>query len=270
MSQTTEHLKKYGVSFNDAKSFVYGNLGNPALIYEVAVQYGVTSSMLAELYGQGVNAAVVEQFFSAAGFNANKLKPQVVINWDFNQLESDLFDLMTTDENLDQLSLLYRPFETEGVLSAQNLTASILSGVSPRQFDAFMETASMDDNNDGVVTAQEAEAPGMPSFAATVENGAAHMYGFLIRALKGLDQTELNAMKEMTSNGMGSNRTETLAVLTQFMDTYIDAMTTPAQVPLFSDEEIEDVIVTGLISSINLGGDMSQIIFDAVIHDFLS
>lgn len=270
MSQTTEHLKKYGVSFDDAKKFVYDNLGNPALIYEVSIQFGVTSSMLAELYGQGVNAAVVEQFFSAAGFNADLLKPKVVINWDFAQLESDLMNLMVTDANLYQMSLLYRPFDSAGVLSAQNLTARILKDVSKERFNAYMETESMDDNEDGIVTAEEAEAPGMPSFAATVENGAAHTYGFLIRALKGLDQSELNAMKAITSEGLKTGREETLKTLTAFMGAYIDAITTPAQVPLLSDEKVADVIVVGLVSAINSNGDMSQIIFDSVIYDFLS
>lgn len=71
MSDATDLLASYGLSFSQGRDFVYANLSNPQTIYDTALAYGVTFSMLAELYGQGVSEADVIGFFNALGFNTS-------------------------------------------------------------------------------------------------------------------------------------------------------------------------------------------------------
>ncbi|SBS25724.1 Serralysin precursor [Marinomonas aquimarina] len=69
MSNAADLLASYGLSFSQGRDFVYANLGNPQIIYSTAFEYGVTFSMLAELYGHGVSDAEVIGFFDALGFD---------------------------------------------------------------------------------------------------------------------------------------------------------------------------------------------------------
>lgn len=92
MSSASELLNQYGVSVEDATSFIYANLASPDVIYAVAAQYGVTFDMLAELYGQGATEEVVKAFFEGQGMLAEGLAPY----WDkgytsgnYNQIYSE-------------------------------------------------------------------------------------------------------------------------------------------------------------------------------------
>jgi len=259
---TTQHLAQYGVSFQQARDFVYANLASPALIYQVALAHGVTSAMLAELYGQGVSAAVVEDFFDSLGLDGGRLSESVTNDWDSVNL--DEIDWSAIEESLLKLSALYRPFETDGVLSAGALTSRILKQVSQDSFNAFMETSSMDENKDGIVTADEAEVPGMLSFAATVDNGAAHTYGLLIRALTGLDATEAQALEALIQKGPGSTLQQTQDILTNYMDTLVQALLTPAEPHVISNDEVASIVVTGLVSAIREDGDTGLVLLSAV------
>lgn len=257
-----QHLAQYGVSFQQARDFVYANLDQPAIIYQVALNHGVTSAMLAEIYGQGVNAAVVENFFQSQGLDGSRLSASNANGWESVNLEE--IDWSAIEESLLELSTLYRPFETDGVLSARALTSRILEKVSLNSFNALMETSSMDHNQDGIVTAEEAEAPGMPSFAATVANGAAHNYGFLIRALTALDSSEVQALEALLKKGPGSTLQQTQDILANYMDSLVQAMLTPANPAVMSNEEVADIIVTGVVSAIAAEGDTSLVLLSAV------
>lgn len=258
----TQHLSQYGVSFQQARDFVYANLNQPAIIYQVALDHGVTSAMLAEIYGQGVSAAVVENFFDGQGLDGSRLSAPNANGWDSVNLEE--IDWSAAEESLLQLSTLYRPFETDGVLSARALTSRILEKVSLNSFNAFMETSSMDQNQDGIVTAEEAEAPGMPSFAATVANGAAHNYGFLIRALTALDANEVKNLENLLKDGPGATLQQTQDILTNYMETLVQALLTPANPAVMSNEEVADIIVTGMVSAIGEEGATSLVLLSAV------
>ncbi|WP_417551892.1 M10 family metallopeptidase C-terminal domain-containing protein [Marinomonas fungiae] len=71
MSNVTELLSSYGISFSQGREFIYANLDSPQVIYSTALEYGVTFSMIAELYGQGVSEADVIGFFDALDFNTS-------------------------------------------------------------------------------------------------------------------------------------------------------------------------------------------------------
>ena len=75
MTNTEALLSQYGVSFSDARAFIYSNLDNPLVIYDTAAQFNVTYDMLAELYGQQVTGAVVREFFSSYNLTTSNDTP---------------------------------------------------------------------------------------------------------------------------------------------------------------------------------------------------
>lgn len=70
MSGVRALLADLGVTFEEARGFIYDNIANPQLIYNTASYYGVSYEMLAELYGQNVVVSQVKEFFYTQGFDA--------------------------------------------------------------------------------------------------------------------------------------------------------------------------------------------------------
>lgn len=264
----TQHLAQHGVSFQEARDFVYANLNNPAHIFDVALTFGVTSSMLAELYGQGVNATVVEQFFDSQGLDGARLSATVSNSWD--HVDLDQLDWTSIENSFMKLSVLLRPLETTGPLSAENLTASILKQVSQHSFDSYMDPRSMDENGDGIVTAAEAEVPGMPSFLATVGNIAAHEFGFLVRALTALDAHEKRALEGLINQGPGATLQQTQAAVQNYMDTMVQALLTPTSEPYYNNNEVANIIVTGIVSTIRDGGHSGEALLPVIAPELFA
>lgn len=81
MATAAEHLAQYGVTVDQARAFILANIQTPSVIFDKAVQFGVTSQMLADVYG-GVSAEAVQSFFDARGFNSREL--------DFEEIQAEL------------------------------------------------------------------------------------------------------------------------------------------------------------------------------------
>lgn len=96
MSETTQQLAQYGITVEEARSFVYSNLNSPQTIYQVAAQYNVNFAMLADIYGQGVSQNDVKGFFQAKGMVANQAAPV----WDEDYKNGD-YDTMYGRPELD-------------------------------------------------------------------------------------------------------------------------------------------------------------------------
>jgi len=69
-------LAKFNVTLEQAHDWVMANVENPDTIFSVAVDFGITSSMLAEIVAPSIpsaTAAMVEQFFISNGKNPTLL-----------------------------------------------------------------------------------------------------------------------------------------------------------------------------------------------------
>ncbi|MBI5278566.1 MAG: hypothetical protein HY854_19165 [Burkholderiales bacterium] len=77
MATAAEHLATYGVTVDQAREFIFANLGNLPLILQVADTYGVTNAMLAEIVGGGVTAPDVVNYFYLHGLDSSILDPTV-------------------------------------------------------------------------------------------------------------------------------------------------------------------------------------------------
>lgn len=242
----TQQLALYGVTLEQARDFMVANLDNPELIYVTAWDFELNCDMLAEIYGQGVSAQEVADFFHVQGLDGRNLTEREPAICDLSK--GNIYEWSIIGVTISNLSALYRPLETDGVLSASALTARILEQVPQERFDGFMGSDDMDFNQDGIVTADEARAPDMPSFEATVANGAAHNYGLLIRMLTAVDATELQTLEGLLQ---GYEREKTPDNLQNYMDTMVQAMLTPANPPVLSNDEVATIVVTGLVSAMS-------------------
>jgi hypothetical protein len=75
MSATSTHLNAHGVTIDQARSFIMDNMNNVDNIFNVSREYGVTCSMLAEIYGNGATFSDVLNFFGNHGLESNYLIP---------------------------------------------------------------------------------------------------------------------------------------------------------------------------------------------------
>lgn len=73
MPTASEHLSQYGVTVEQARSFILGNLNNLPNIINVCSQFGVTNEMLAEIYGGGITANTVIAYFNANSVDSTVL-----------------------------------------------------------------------------------------------------------------------------------------------------------------------------------------------------
>lgn len=67
-----QHLAQYNVTMNQARDFIEANLDTPSVIFETAKEFGVTSWMLAEIYG-GVSTMQTLKFFTDQGFDTREI-----------------------------------------------------------------------------------------------------------------------------------------------------------------------------------------------------
>ena len=72
-----QHLAQFGLDMEIAREWIVANLHTPKTVYDVARAGGLTSSMIAEVLqplAADLNAAIVETFFSAHGFDGSALR----------------------------------------------------------------------------------------------------------------------------------------------------------------------------------------------------
>lgn len=71
MSLTNEHLAQYGISIQNAHTFIMDHLDNPSLIFNAAKLFGVTNEMLSEIVGVPTNT--IKAFWESFGFASTEL-----------------------------------------------------------------------------------------------------------------------------------------------------------------------------------------------------
>ena len=75
MSYCRNVLSSYGLTFDQARTFIYANVSSPEILYETLGKYNLTFSMIAELYGRGTSTELVKDYFHRNGFNVVGDKP---------------------------------------------------------------------------------------------------------------------------------------------------------------------------------------------------
>jgi len=99
-----QKLAQYNITLEQANSFVMDNVDKPNTIFNVALEFGITSSMLAEIVSLSIPSAtveMVEQFFAANGKDASELNVDATDAIDVPDVTVDGSYVNTADHAFD-------------------------------------------------------------------------------------------------------------------------------------------------------------------------
>lgn len=262
MTSAVQHLAQFGVSLADANAFVLANLEQPAVIFNVARDYGVTNAMLGEIAG-GFTAAEVTAFFQSKGIDSSGLDASLVAppptdpgDGLFNQFPQEWLSLLPALISLN---------DNTGVLSNESIRAQVIqfSGVSEQQYFRAFDPENLFGAGvaaDGILTTAELGFSHLGNLQATPQTVESLIYGSIIRVFKSIDENEVAALEAyVTNNESGLTNLDT-AVVSGLIDLVVDALATPANPPLFSDEELSftvtfvGVVLVGVLEEGTLPG----------------
>ena len=74
MPTAAAYLESYGVTMEDARSFIWSNLSNPQLIFSTSKMFGITNEMLGQIVS--VDESAVRSFWTNVGLNPDELNTQ--------------------------------------------------------------------------------------------------------------------------------------------------------------------------------------------------
>ena len=218
---TRANLAKYGVTLTQAHDFIKANLGSPATIYQVALQYHVDSQMLADIMSidfPGLSAATVEAFFQS-----NKLYGPALHNSGFSPSTEQWLH-----EPLVQLSNLVGLNKNTGTLSTQALHDQVVATTGLDNYLYAFAPFNLKGAEDGSLSASDLGVSNLATLAATTENVESLYYGTVITMMQAIDKTELKNIQTFAHNNQAALDKDDPTALNQLRTMVIDMLETPA------------------------------------------
>lgn len=234
----------FGVSMDAARNFIIARISEPQEIYQVAVQYGVTSTMLGEI--TGYPAGDVEAFFTAHGFNGAALAapaPAPAPTTKFLGLAASVFPE----------AALALDYET-GILSVSSLRSEIAAtlGSSASLFDSIFQPSRYLGYEDGTFTPDELGSAALGSLPATSEALQSAFFGTMIQAMRNIDFAEAEAINQYGEDNAAAVMNGDPQVLATAVAMLMSAISSPTPAPVAADEEIAWVITHSMAASVQL------------------
>jgi len=175
-----EHLAKLDFTIEQASEFIFANVDQASVIFDVAEQYGVTTAMLSEI--TNFSTEIINEYFDNNQLNSIELNyTSLLVNSDLGELET-LVDFNTNT----------------GILSNTMLNEDVRSQLdNPNLLDFFYDPVFFPDftQNDGLYDAEELGVGHLNTISATNENIESLFYGSLINMINRLDDSELDQIK---------------------------------------------------------------------------
>jgi hypothetical protein len=245
MSTTSDFIKNtFGVSMAQAHDFIMSHVSDPAYIYNMAMQYQVTSAMLGEI--TGYTSTDVETFFTANHMDGMALRAAPTQSPGLQLLALEGTTIPDSFVKLDTY---------QGVLSTASLHAAIVANAGQAAYDLAFSAAPYDANHDGVLSASElgttALGASLPATEGTIES---IFFGTVVNALKSFDATELTDLAAFAEAHSAALEAGDLATTQQMISMVFTDMSTPAANPVVSDSMAVDAIVGPVSDLINLVG----------------
>lgn len=266
-----ELLNQYGLTVQQASDWIRENVGNSQLVYNTALEFGVDSSMLAEIVSSwvpGANADLVENFFTSQGLNGSALNSAVL---NAGAGGDDFGGGEILPEDLAALASLITLNTYGGQLSTEALRAGVLNEVSNGSYYyQLFNPANYEGADDGTFTADELGIPGLGNLAATTENLESLYYGTLIKVFKAIDMEEISQIADFAQANASALEAGSPAVLDQYVDLMLSVLEDPAVTPMFPDDQLAQTIIFSTVAVAELvgGGDPSAL-FDDLFTGFI-
>ncbi len=238
-----QHLAQFGVTVDQAREFILNNLDNLSYLLSVCQQFGVTNSMLAEIYG-GVTSADVINYFSANGLDSSLL--------------DSTGDVVLVPDDLTGLLNLISPNENTDGLSNATLRELVVAKVGLDTYKTAFDPSSYQGADDGIFTADELGIPDLDDMPATWLTMESLFYGTLINTLRAMDVQEATLLNQFTTLNADALATQDPAVLSQYSDMLFGFFQDPADFPLYSDDQIQVVATSAAEAFITVVGSNSD------------
>jgi hypothetical protein len=253
---TEEYLLSKGVSMADALAFVMSNLDHPEVIYNVAMQYGVTSSMLADIVKPNVpnvSAAMVEAFFTSNNLNGSALNGGNTGGGSTGG-NTDTTGLELLPDDMSALASLVTFNQNGGALSTASLRAAVMAQTGQTAYNMAFTPDVYYGGGDGTFTGDDLGIPNFPAFAATQENLESIYYGTLIKAFKAIDMAEIQEIGAFVTSNQAALQSGNEAVLQSYLNLMIHVFEDPAATPIMADAQLADAVVMGTAMMVEVVG----------------
>jgi hypothetical protein len=245
---TVQLLASKGVTLQEASNWVQANLSQPSAIYNICLEFGINSAMLAEIvqpFVPGVDSSEVEAFFVNLGFDAQPLR-------NAGSLPPAPLPTPVTEPQPNQGGFAaFFPPELGGLLSFASLngntgalSTSSLRDASLAQLtqDSFYWSLFSPDSfggaGDGVWTGGELGFSSLGNLPATSETLESLFYGTIIRVIRSIDEAEVMQLEAFLDANEAALEAGNMAVINSALQQLTQAFATPAAVPLVSDQEL--------------------------------
>lgn len=256
MTTTSDFIRTtFGVSMAQAREFIMSRVSDPAYVYSMAKQFGVTSEMLGEI--TGFASADVEGFFTAHGLDGIGLRA----------VASGAGSPLLVVNNLDIPDGIIRMNGYTGALSNESLRMAIVAQTGQAAYDAAFSPAPFDSNRDGILSPSELGTSVLGSLPATVAAMESIFFGTVVTALKALDETELANLGSFAQAHAADIEAGNAAAMEQLFSMMLTDMATPAVVPALPDSTVAEAIVWPVAEIINMvgttadGGSLYEVLF---------
>jgi len=279
-----EKLSSFGLTRDQAWTWVTANLSTPQTIVDECSSAGVTSEDLAELasdYMGPLTRYDVEAYFNSQSVDPSKIAPPVTAIEETpaapsaNEALVDLDDFCTPALAAFTEAVIH--FNTaDGTLSTEALRARVLEEVNSADYWGYFDimnypeeyvdeefTYEISDDDCGLAEL---------NIEPTRENVESLYYGIITNITRNLDVTEISALQnqqEELSNTMdASNYSEVLAsILDNFYSSMANYLQSPATNQIYSDTEIADALVENTVALVGLysAGDFNSL--DGIWYD---
>lgn len=180
-----QHLDQYGISVESAYGWIMANLYQPLAIYNVCIEYGVTSPMLAEI--TGFSSAVVEGFFDSLGLDGGALRGDTTPG-------EGLAFVPTPFVSLAGLWTLNTV--TDGPLSNEALREHVVDVIGQEYYDLAFDPAAYAGAADGVFSTVDLGFEHLGSLVADRATLESLFFGTAINLLRRVDVEEDAAIAE--------------------------------------------------------------------------
>lgn len=179
----TQYLAQFGVTVEQARSFIMANMATPINIYNAALQYKIDSKMLAEIVAPnfpGVTSTGVENFFNSVGLKGKELDPIEIVSNDGAVLW----------QGLNELSPLYTFNNNTGALSTASLRSSVSNLIGTAKYNRIFDVKLLPGAADGVLSTTDLGFSHLGDIQATTANYESLFYGTLINASRNISKSE--------------------------------------------------------------------------------
>ena len=261
-----------GVSMQQASDWVQERLERPGEIFSICLEFGINSTMLAEIvqpFVPGVGPSDVEAFFTQLGFDALQLRNAGALGPVPMPTPVDpggpVVSGLLPPEYGALLSLVSLN-DNGGALSNASLReASLAQTPQGGDYWSLFSPAQVGGHGDGTWSTSELGFTGLGPLPATAETLESLFYGTVIRLVRSIDQQEVSQLDAFVQANAAALDGGNAAAVSSLIQQLSQVFSTPASVPVVPDQELAAFLPFATASAVQLVGSGNPDLFGSFL-----